>query len=163
VLGVAVACVPSLLAVIGPLLEGARPRPHLVAAALVVTAGAALVQGLGRSDAIGLAWAVGVFAWPRSPRRRPASCSVARPPGPWYGRASPCSRLAWPSASVPDSTAPSAAPVARPWAGGAPAARQAYQRRRAPRPAIPTTVSAAATSTTSKASGEPGSNRGACS
>ncbi|MGD0066642.1 MAG: DMT family transporter [Streptosporangiaceae bacterium] len=61
VLGVAVACVPSLLAVIGPLLEGSRPRPYLVAAALVVTAGAALVQGLGRSDAIGLAWAVVVF------------------------------------------------------------------------------------------------------
>jgi len=61
VLGVAVACVPSLLAVIGPLLEGSRPRPYLVAAALVVTGGAALVQGLGRSDAIGLAWAVVVF------------------------------------------------------------------------------------------------------
>ena len=61
VLGVAVACVPSLLAVIGPLLEGSRPRPYLVAAALVVTGGAALVQGLGRADAIGVAWAVVVF------------------------------------------------------------------------------------------------------
>src|ERR1700684_328767 len=47
VLGVAVACVPALLAVIGPLLEGSRPRAVLVAAALVVTCGAALVQGLG--------------------------------------------------------------------------------------------------------------------
>jgi drug/metabolite transporter (DMT)-like permease len=61
VIGVAVACVPALLALIGPLLEGSRPRPYLVAAALVVTAGAALVQGLGRTDAIGVAWAVVVF------------------------------------------------------------------------------------------------------
>ncbi len=61
VLGVAVACVPSLLAMIGPLLEGSRPRPYLVAAALVVTGGAALVQGLGRADAIGIGWAAVVF------------------------------------------------------------------------------------------------------
>jgi drug/metabolite transporter (DMT)-like permease len=61
VLGVAVACVPSLLAVIGPLLEGSRPRPAQVAAALVVTSGAALVQGLGRTDAIGIGWAAVVF------------------------------------------------------------------------------------------------------
>jgi drug/metabolite transporter (DMT)-like permease len=61
VLGVAVACVPSLLAVIGPLLEGSRPRAAGVAAALVVTCGAALVQGVGRTDAIGVAWAAVVF------------------------------------------------------------------------------------------------------
>jgi drug/metabolite transporter (DMT)-like permease len=61
VLGVAVACVPPLLAVAGPLLERSRPRPALVGAALVVTAGAALIQGLGRSDAIGLGWAAVVF------------------------------------------------------------------------------------------------------
>jgi len=61
VLGVAVASVPSLLAVIGPLLEGSRPRPYLVAAALVVTGGAALVQGVGRTDAMGVVWAVVVF------------------------------------------------------------------------------------------------------
>ncbi len=61
VLGVAVACVPALLAVIGPLLEGSRPRSSLVAAALVVTCGAGLVQGLGRTDAIGVAWAAVVF------------------------------------------------------------------------------------------------------
>ena len=36
-LGVAVACVPAMLAVIGPLAEGSRPRPAGVAAALVVT------------------------------------------------------------------------------------------------------------------------------
>ena len=61
VLGVAVACVPSLLAVIGPLLEGSRPRPVLVAPALVVTCGAAVVQGTGRTDGVGVAWAVVVF------------------------------------------------------------------------------------------------------
>jgi len=61
VLGVAVACVPVLLALVGPLLEGTRPRTAPVAAALVVTCGAGLVQGLGRTDAIGMAWAVVVF------------------------------------------------------------------------------------------------------
>ena len=60
-LGVAVACVPSVLAVIGPLLEGTRPRPSLVAAAVVVTAGAVMVQGVGRTSAIGVAWAIVVF------------------------------------------------------------------------------------------------------
>jgi drug/metabolite transporter (DMT)-like permease len=61
VLGVAVACVPALLAVAGPLLEGARPRAAVVAAGLVVTGGAALVQGAGRADAAGVGWAVVVF------------------------------------------------------------------------------------------------------
>jgi len=62
VLGVAVACVPILFAVAGPLLEGRVPAPRLVAAAVVVTAGAALVQGLGRADRIGLLWALVTFA-----------------------------------------------------------------------------------------------------
>ena len=61
VLGVAVACVPAVLAIIGPLLEGTRPRAAAITAALVVTCGAGLVQGLGRADATGLAWAVAVF------------------------------------------------------------------------------------------------------
>jgi len=61
VLGVAVACVPSLLAVIGPVLEGSRPQAVPVAAALVVTCGAAVVQGTGRTDAAGVAWAIVVF------------------------------------------------------------------------------------------------------
>jgi drug/metabolite transporter (DMT)-like permease len=62
VIGVAVACVPILLAVAGPLLEGRTPAPRLVAAAVVVTAGAGLVQGLGRADRIGLLWAAVTFA-----------------------------------------------------------------------------------------------------
>ena len=61
VLGVAVACVPAVLALIGPLLEGTRPRAAAVTAALTVTCGAGLVQGLGRTDGIGVAWAVAVF------------------------------------------------------------------------------------------------------
>lgn len=61
VLGVAVACVPLILAVVGPLLERRRPSSVVLLAALVVTCGAALVQGVGRSDGIGLAWAVVVL------------------------------------------------------------------------------------------------------
>jgi drug/metabolite transporter (DMT)-like permease len=62
VLGVAVACVPVLMALVGPLLEGQRPRARVLAAAVVVTAGAALVEGVGRTDLLGLAWAFTVFA-----------------------------------------------------------------------------------------------------
>ncbi len=62
VLGVAVAGVPLLLALIGPLLERRRPGTRAVAAAAVVTGGAVLVQGFGRSDATGLAWALLVLA-----------------------------------------------------------------------------------------------------
>lgn len=62
VLAVAVASVPILLGVIGPLIERQRPAARVVVAAAVVTAGAALVQGFGRSDATGLVWAVVVMA-----------------------------------------------------------------------------------------------------
>ncbi len=62
VLGVAVACVPLLLAVVGPLLEGRTPAARVITAALVVTAGAALVQGFGRTDGVGLRWALVTFA-----------------------------------------------------------------------------------------------------
>jgi drug/metabolite transporter (DMT)-like permease len=61
VLGVAVACVPILLAVLGPFLEGRAPAPRVLAAAVVVTLGAALVQGLGRTDGAGLFWAAVTF------------------------------------------------------------------------------------------------------
>jgi len=62
VLGVAVACVPVVLALVGPALEGRRPSPVLLAAGAVVTCGAVLVQGLGRADAVGLGWALVVLA-----------------------------------------------------------------------------------------------------
>lgn len=57
VLGVAVASVPVVLALAGPALDGRRPRATVVAAAGLVTAGAVLVQGFGRTDLLGLAWA----------------------------------------------------------------------------------------------------------
>lgn len=61
VLAVAVACVPVALAAIGPLLEGRGPRTRVLAAAVVVSTGAIVVEGFGRTDAVGLAWAVTVF------------------------------------------------------------------------------------------------------
>ncbi len=85
VLAVAVACVPVALAVIGPLLEGRRPWAHVVFAACVVSAGAVVVEGFGRSDAVGLLWALTVFvceagftllAIPLLDRHGPAGVSV---------------------------------------------------------------------------------------
>jgi len=62
VIGVAIASVPVVLAVVGPLAAGARPVRGVVLAAVVVTVGAALVQGGGRTDAAGVGWAVLVLA-----------------------------------------------------------------------------------------------------
>ncbi|WP_099343718.1 MULTISPECIES: DMT family transporter [unclassified Actinoplanes] len=61
VLGVAVACVPILLAAGGPLLQGHRPAARTLLAAGVVTLGAIGVEGLGRADRIGVFWAVVTF------------------------------------------------------------------------------------------------------
>jgi drug/metabolite transporter (DMT)-like permease len=61
VLAVAVACVPIALAAIGPLLEGRSPRAKVLTAAVVVSAGAVVVEGIGRADAVGLLWALTVF------------------------------------------------------------------------------------------------------
>jgi drug/metabolite transporter (DMT)-like permease len=61
VLGVAVACVPVVLAIADPLLGGRRPRPTALVGAAVVTAGAMLVQGGGSADRVGIAWAVTVL------------------------------------------------------------------------------------------------------
>lgn len=62
VVGVAIAAVPVVLAVLGPLAAGTRPAPPVVVAAVVVTVGALLVQGGGRTDAAGLGWAALVLA-----------------------------------------------------------------------------------------------------
>ena len=56
-IAVAVACVPVLLSVLGPLLQRQAPRRQVVLAAVIVTAGAVLVEGAGRVSAAGLAWA----------------------------------------------------------------------------------------------------------
>jgi drug/metabolite transporter (DMT)-like permease len=61
VLAVAVAFVPVALAAIGPMLEGRSPRARVLAAAIVVSTGAMVVEGLGRSDAVGILWALTVF------------------------------------------------------------------------------------------------------
>jgi drug/metabolite transporter (DMT)-like permease len=57
VIAVAVACVPVLLGVLGPLLERRTPNAQVVIAAVVVTAGSVLVEGTGRAEAVGVAWA----------------------------------------------------------------------------------------------------------
>lgn len=58
VLGVIVGCVPLLLAVIAPLTSGKRPSVRMLAAAGIVVAGAAVVQGFGRSDLAGLGFSL---------------------------------------------------------------------------------------------------------
>ncbi|GAB7193133.1 DMT family transporter [Kineococcus sp. NUM-3379] len=62
VFGVAVAGVPLVLALAAPLAQHRRPAARAVLAAGVVTTGAVLVEGAGRSDATGLLWAVLVLA-----------------------------------------------------------------------------------------------------
>ena len=57
VIAVAIACVPVVLGIVGPLLEHRAPSSRVLAAAVAVTVGSALVEGTGHTDAIGLAWA----------------------------------------------------------------------------------------------------------
>ena len=56
--GVTVGCAPLLIAILAPLLERRRPSPRIAGSALLVVAGAAVVQGLGRTDAAGLGYSV---------------------------------------------------------------------------------------------------------
>lgn len=58
VIAVAVACVPILLGNLGPLLEGNSPGRQLILGAVVVTLGGVLVEGGGRTDLVGIVWAV---------------------------------------------------------------------------------------------------------
>ncbi|MGE7387288.1 DMT family transporter [Streptomyces sp. NPDC004126] len=58
VIAVAVASVPVLIGLVGPLLEKRRPSRRVLLAAPVVVAGAVLVEGTGRTDAAGVGWAV---------------------------------------------------------------------------------------------------------
>ncbi|WNM32592.1 EamA family transporter [Streptomyces sp. Li-HN-5-11] len=57
VVAVAIACVPVVLGVVGPVLERRRPSRQVLLAGPVVMAGAVLVEGTGRTDAVGVAWA----------------------------------------------------------------------------------------------------------
>jgi drug/metabolite transporter (DMT)-like permease len=61
-IAVAVACAPIALGIIGPLLQGQPPQRKVVLAAVVVTAGASLVEGAGHADVIGVTWAVVALA-----------------------------------------------------------------------------------------------------
>lgn len=56
--GVLVGCAPLVVAILAPLLAGRRPAARLAAGAGVVAVGAAVVQGLGRTDAAGLGYSV---------------------------------------------------------------------------------------------------------
>ncbi len=56
-IAVAVACVPVLLGVLGPVMQGQRPRRQVVLAAVIVTVGAAAVEGAGHADLPGLCYA----------------------------------------------------------------------------------------------------------
>lgn len=62
VIAVAVACVPVLLGILGPLLQRARPSTAGLSAAVVVTVGGVLVEGSGRTDAAGIGWALVALA-----------------------------------------------------------------------------------------------------
>jgi drug/metabolite transporter (DMT)-like permease len=58
VIAVAVACVPVLIGLVGPLLDRQRPARQVVLAAVVVTIGGVIVEGTGRTDAVGIGWAI---------------------------------------------------------------------------------------------------------
>jgi drug/metabolite transporter (DMT)-like permease len=60
--GTVVATVPIVLALLGPLLARRRPTPHIVAAAVLVAGGAAVVTGLGGGSPLGLLLAAGALA-----------------------------------------------------------------------------------------------------
>ncbi|MBB3090893.1 DMT family transporter [Nocardioides albus] len=62
VIGVAVAAVPMLLAVVPAIATRTLPARPVVVGATVVTAGAVLVQGFGRTDAAGIGYALLVLA-----------------------------------------------------------------------------------------------------
>lgn len=90
VIAVAVASVPVLLGVIGPFLEGRRPSRRVMLAAPVVVAGAVLVQGTGRTDAAGVAWAALALACEAAFTL--LAVPVLRRHGAW---GCPCTRCGW--------------------------------------------------------------------
>jgi drug/metabolite transporter (DMT)-like permease len=61
-IGTVIGSVPVVLAVAGPLMDGRRPAARLVAAAIVVSAGAGVAGGLGRGSLPGLLLALGALA-----------------------------------------------------------------------------------------------------
>ncbi|WP_240436435.1 EamA family transporter [Streptomyces sporangiiformans] len=59
---VVVGCTPVVVAILAPLMESRRPSGRVACGALVVAAGAAVVQGLGRTDAAGLVWSLAAMS-----------------------------------------------------------------------------------------------------
>jgi drug/metabolite transporter (DMT)-like permease len=83
--GAVVGCVPIVLAVLGPLLARQLPQVRVVIAAVVVVAGAGLVQGVAGTDLVGFAFAVAaliaeaafsLIAVPLLPRLGPTAVSL---------------------------------------------------------------------------------------
>jgi drug/metabolite transporter (DMT)-like permease len=60
-IGTVVGATPVVLALAGPLQQRRRPSPRILIAALVVTAGAALANGLGGGSLTGLLYALGAL------------------------------------------------------------------------------------------------------
>lgn len=60
--GTVIACLPVVLALAGPLQQRRKPAPRTVAAALVVTTGAAVTSGFGSGGLAGLLWSLGALA-----------------------------------------------------------------------------------------------------
>lgn len=60
--GVLVGCAPVVVAVLVPLTDGRRPTRAVLCGAVVVAAGAFVVQGWGRTDLVGLGWSVAALA-----------------------------------------------------------------------------------------------------
>ncbi|MDL9947657.1 DMT family transporter [Gordonia sp. ABSL11-1] len=56
-LGAAVACIPVVLAIMGPLAQRRRPSPRVTGGAVIVSAGAVVVTGWGHADVIGVTMA----------------------------------------------------------------------------------------------------------
>ncbi|MDX2649136.1 DMT family transporter [Streptomyces sp. PA03-1a] len=56
--GVLVGCAPVVVAVLVPAVEGRRPATRVTAAAVLVAAGAFVVQGWGATDVAGLLWSL---------------------------------------------------------------------------------------------------------
>lgn len=59
--GIVLGTVPLALALVGPIFTGARPSPRVVAAGLVVAAGATLATGAGSGNLPGLLWSLGAL------------------------------------------------------------------------------------------------------
>src|SRR4051812_10612082 len=60
-IGTVVGAAPILLALAGPLQQRRRPSPRILVAALIVTTGAALANGLGGGSLTGLLYALGAL------------------------------------------------------------------------------------------------------